>query len=1053
MSIHIPFQFWCARLELATGESVLTPLAIPEVCRLGSSASELAREFFSALEEKHVLQGHFLETLKHLSPPSVETRRLTLPFSGGKALELPAETRLSFDAFVAQLPNGAFRAFVPVLAVETVSTSLEEIEGDLESAIRLEFTRKKRVKSAHAVLETQWFASVQPESAKGGLEYLTPAEREERLQRGKTGLLESAASRLREDGSPVVGLQDPLDQVLRALQGRFAQSVLVVGPSGCGKSALVEEFGRARRKHKDLASRAVWETTASRLLEALSGDAGWQKNLATLCRDLREEEGILYVRNLSDLFEVGQYVGNETSIAEALRPSLERGEITLLTECTPEQAARLEVRAPSMLETFRRVRIEEPQEPLLSKIVLARAEAAGSEHGVRVAPASVEEALRLQRRFMPYSGFPGRTVRFLESLILLRKKEEKGAVTREDVIRRFCEESGMPEHLVDPSVPFPLADLEKHFRSNLFGQDEAVGLLVDILASVMTGLARPGKPIASLLFTGPTGVGKTEAARLLAEAVFTDRGRMARFDMSEFADPAAVLRLAGDAAGRGEGLLAGAVRREPFSVLLLDEIEKAHPSVFDLLLQVLGEGRLTDGRGRLTDFCSTLVVMTSNLGAQEAPKGPAGFAPEGDRRGFAEHFLRAAESHFRPEFYNRIDRVVPFSPLDRATVRRIVDREIAMVLARPGLSRRNLGIEIDAAAREVLGEKGYDPRYGARYLQRAIREGLVIPLSRELNRFRGSSGVAATVGAEGARLRIEVRGVEGGRAAREDGVPLPEFLDRASGRRRILDAADQGEMLAGLRSALAILERRLRQEGKGFWTDAADARRLPAIRKLLEEWRERIGEIRGLEEDARLLQFENSPVVPPAFDHRLERHARAADSLLLRVLDEACPEMRKAVVGVYGPARRLEDIAGIFRAAAARVGFDARAQRVGTNAEGEWVAWKVGRDLPETSVRTLGEEIEARGPAAALLFGQEIGVFSWKEKGAARALYRVLQGQGGLESYSATRPPPDGVLPAAFGREPVRKEFREETWEGDREEFVLDLCKGYQSRWRAAVTE
>jgi ATP-dependent Clp protease ATP-binding subunit ClpC len=273
----------------------------------------------------------------------------------------------------------------------------------------------------------------------------------------------------------------------------------------------------------------------------------------------------------------------------------------------------------------------------------------------------------------------------------------------------------------------------------VIGQDHACATAARVLARFKAGLDDPERPTGTLLFVGPTGVGKTELAKELARTMFGDETRMIRLDMSEYMRPGAADRLL--EVGAGKSSLAQRVRQEPLSLVLLDEIEKAHREVFDLLLAILGEGRLTDEEGRLVDFRMTLIVMTSNLGVSDTRA--VGFGGEGD--GSAS--LAKVREHFRPELVNRIDHVVPFRRLDPGDVRRIVDLEIAKAQARTGLLRRGLTLAVSDAARQRLAELGYEPARGARPLTRVIEERIITPLAAKMAADTGLAGRVVRVDA------------------------------------------------------------------------------------------------------------------------------------------------------------------------------------------------------------------------------------------------------------------------------------------------------------------
>jgi ATP-dependent Clp protease ATP-binding subunit ClpC len=300
----------------------------------------------------------------------------------------------------------------------------------------------------------------------------------------------------------------------------------------------------------------------------------------------------------------------------------------------------------------------------------------------------------------------------------------------DDVVQTLCSNTGLPRHLLDDKVPMSLVKTEEHFGTRIVGQLHAVREVVNTVALVKAGLADPSKPLSVMLFVGPTGVGKTELAKTLAEYVFGTSSRLIRFDMSEYQDYGGVERFLGapGAAMVSPGLPA-LVRQSPFSVILLDEIEKAHPRMFDLLLQLFDAGRLTDLQGETADFSQTIIIMTSNIGVDLEDAQSFGF-------GAADHpednTLLALQQHFRPELLNRIDRVVRFARLDRASIRDIAQRELHLALQRDGVTRRGLDFDIDRSVIDWIARIGFDSRYGARPIKRAIERNLLVPLARLL---------------------------------------------------------------------------------------------------------------------------------------------------------------------------------------------------------------------------------------------------------------------------------------------------------------------------------
>ena len=324
----------------------------------------------------------------------------------------------------------------------------------------------------------------------------------------------------------------------------------------------------------------------------------------------------------------------------------------------------------------------------------------------------------LTSRFLPYRAQPGKALRLIEQMVGDYRQRQisdggaeatKLALARKDVVATFTRQTGLPEFLLADDMPLDLVAVRTYFTERVVGQEQAADAMVNLIAVIKAGLNDPQKPLGSFLFIGPTGVGKTQMAKTLAKYLFGDEGRVIRFDMSEYGDPAGIRRLIGAAGSDQEGELTGKVRSQPFCVLLLDEFEKADPLIHDLFLQVLGEGRLTDATGATTSFQNAIIVMTSNLGASARAQRALGLVSDDQSSAGRDpaYWQGKVEDYFRPEFVNRIDQIVAFRPLSPETTRRIAQRELGEVLLRKGLTRRNLLVEIDDSVIGLLAEQGF----------------------------------------------------------------------------------------------------------------------------------------------------------------------------------------------------------------------------------------------------------------------------------------------------------------------------------------------------------
>ncbi|MBX7080109.1 MAG: AAA family ATPase [Nannocystaceae bacterium] len=527
----------------------------------------------------------------------------------------------------------------------------------------------------------------------------------------------------RRVGRRLVGQFDFSAQLPLLLRER-PRSLLLVGPAGVGKTTWVRALARmlGKRESEDPPPR-IWASTADRIVAGMSYIGMWEQRCLELVAALSGRADLLYFDRLAPL--LAPQTGR-SSIGDLLLPAAQAGSIALLSECTPDEYERALQKAPALSSIFHVVEIEPPSAAAMPGMLASwyareRPDLAIDGAGWR----RLVQHLELLQRDL---AFPGKGFRFLDALGKLFEPAAgaPGTTTRElgpeDVSAAFAQVTGLPLELISDARRADRDHIAAQLRAGVVGQDQACSTAARVLTRLKAGLNDPARPVGSLFFVGPTGVGKTELAKQLARYMFGSADKLVRVDMSEYMLPGAAQRLL--ATGRGVRSLVEQVRERPLSLVLFDEIEKAHPEVFDLMLGLLGEGRVTDVDGRLVDFRMTLVVMTSNIGVRRQA-GP-GF---GDGGSGTQDLLAAVRAHFRPEFFNRIDHVIPFRALEHADLARIVELELAQVSRRVGLSRRNLRLEVDAAARALLATRGWHPSYGARPLKRVIEAQIVAPVA------------------------------------------------------------------------------------------------------------------------------------------------------------------------------------------------------------------------------------------------------------------------------------------------------------------------------------
>ncbi|MGK3969942.1 AAA family ATPase [Sorangium sp. So ce118] len=577
---------------------------------------------------------------------------------------------------------------------------------------------------------------------------------------------------------PIVGREREIEQALDVLAKRHANNPCLLGPAGVGKTSVARGIAH-RLAFEEREPRIVVELVPSELIAGTGARGALSERLASLRSELREAGGrvILFIDGLSELFGSGAL---DEAMAE-LKLALARGEITLIGTATPEEYRKSIEVDPALARRFTIVEIDEPEEDEAFLLLRSVAIGLGAHHGLAFTDEALASAVAWSVRYLPGRALPDKALSILD---LAGARTRRRAMQSAPGARAALRQPSQPARQVSPAevaeVVAELADLpverlletdrermlalETLLAERVVGHGEALARIARVLRRNAAGL-RARRPIGSFLLLGPTGVGKTETAKAIAESLFHSPDAMTRLDFSEYAESHAVARLVGAPPGyvghEAGGQLTEAVRRRPYQVVLLDEIEKAHRDVLEAFLQVFDEGRLTDGRGRRVDFTNTVLVMTSNLGAAEAgalkAERSVGFARASQAvspERLSEAMLAATRAALPPELYNRIDEVICFAPLTRADVAEITRRLLG------GLEReleaRGVVLEVEPEAIDALLDAGgFDPELGARPMKRTIARLIEAPLADLILRGQLEEGSAALVGVEQGEVVVD----------------------------------------------------------------------------------------------------------------------------------------------------------------------------------------------------------------------------------------------------------------------------------------------------------
>ena len=592
-------------------------------------------------------------------------------------------------------------------------------------------------------------------------------EAQESAEPAGAGALEAFASNLNEQAKagridPLVGRDEEVERVVQILTRRRKNNPLLVGEAGVGKTAIAE--GLAKRivdgQVPDIVRGSeVYSLDLGALLAGTKYRGDFEKRLKSVLSDLQaRDKAILFIDEIHTIIGAGAASGGVMDASNLLKPLLSSGELRCMGSTTYQEYRGIFEKDRALSRRFQKIDVVEPDVEDTIKILKGLKSRFEDHYQLRYTDKALRAAAELSARYISDRFLPDKAIDVIDEagaaqklLPASRQKKSIGAADVEQVVAKIAR---IPSQQVNSSDKESLRDLDKKLRMTVFGQDEAIDTLASAIKLSRAGLKEERKPIGSFLFAGPTGVGKTEVCRQLSHVLGVE---LLRFDMSEYMERHTVSRLIGAPPGyvgfdQG-GLLTEAISKHPHSVLLLDEIEKAHPDVFNLLLQVMDNGRLTDNNGRSADFRNVILVMTTNAGAVDMSRGSIGFLEQDVRHDGME----AIKKLFTPEFRNRLDAIVQFAPLAPSVIETVVDKLLTELQAQ--LDQKRVTLEVDEAARAWLAKEGYDEKMGARPMQRLIQDKIKRPLAEDLlfGRLAEKGGVVHITARDG-ELALEVEG-------------------------------------------------------------------------------------------------------------------------------------------------------------------------------------------------------------------------------------------------------------------------------------------------------
>jgi ATP-dependent Clp protease ATP-binding subunit ClpC len=620
---------------------------------------------------------------------------------------------------------------------------------------------------------------------------------------------------------PVIGRDEEIRRVMQILTRRTKNNPVIIGEVGVGKTAIAEGLAQkivAGDVPDSLKGRRVLALDMGALVAGSKFRGEFEERLKAVMDEIRRAQGeiVLFIDELHTVVGAGAAEG-AIDASNMLKPALSRGELQALGATTLDEYKKYVEKDRALERRFQQVYIDEPSAEDTIEMLKGLRPRYEAHHKIKIDDSALEAAAKLSQRYISDRHLPDKAIDLIDEAASklridaesppqevksldqriqqitneeeaasqrgdykqsatlkaqrlslekeldkarnkwLKDKKIKQVVTDEEIAELISKWTGIPVRRMLEGETGKLLHMEESLHLRIVGQDEAVNAVSDAIRRARAGLKDPKRPIGSFIFLGPTGVGKTELARALAEFLFDDEEAMVRLDMSEYMEKHTVSRLIGAPPGyigyEEGGQLTEAVRRRPYKVILFDEIEKAHEDVFNILLQILEDGRLTDGHGRTVDFKNTVLIMTSNLGGEEFQRGSLGFLHEvqtdSEQKRLRGTIETALKKKFRPEFLNRIDEVIIFKPLTEEQIRQIVDLQIKEVQKR--LADRKITVTLTDKAKDWLAKTGFDPTFGARPLKRTIQREVETPLSKKIlqGEFKEGDEVKVDLSTEG----------------------------------------------------------------------------------------------------------------------------------------------------------------------------------------------------------------------------------------------------------------------------------------------------------------